>query len=100
MGSPASILHLFRAQRDLVNMLLTLLFLQRIFLSQCLINLDWATLEREVTIRYFSPDLYIPSQDVDDLWYGMGRNITCRVQDEEHVSVTLPSEFVSNYPIK
>ena len=55
------------------------------------------------------------SQDVDDLWYSMGRNITCRVQvitntksylsdqfhqDEEHVSVTLPSEFVSNIPIK
>ena len=57
-------------------------------------------------------------QDVDDLWYGMGRNITCRVQvasdifrymsqilinscqDKDHVSVTLPSEFVSNHPIK
>ena len=116
-------------------MLLTLFFLQRIFLSQCLINLDWVTLEREVTIRYFSPELYTPSQvseiswgldgpgrlclqDVDDLWYGMGRNITCRVQvasdifrymsqilinscqDKDHVSVTLPSEFVSNHPIK
>ena len=115
-------------------MLLTLFFLQRIFLSQCLINLDWVILEREVTIRYFSPELYTPSQvskisrglitgrlclqDVYDLWYGMGRNITCRVQvasdifrclsqilinscqDEDHVSVTLPSEFVSNHPIK
>ena len=43
-------------------MLLTLFFLQRIFLSQCLINLDWVILEREVTIRYFSPELYTPSQ--------------------------------------
>ena len=27
-----------------------------------LINLDWATLEREVTIRYFSPDKWASSQ--------------------------------------
>ena len=27
-----------------------------------LINLDWATLEREVTIRYFSPDKWSSSQ--------------------------------------
>ena len=43
-------------------MLVTLFLLQGIFVTQGLINLDWATLEREVTIRYFSPDIYTPSQ--------------------------------------
>ena len=80
-----------------------------------LINLDWQTLHDEVTIRYFSPDLFYQSQDPEELWNYMGKNISCSVQvelsifkkakvtmeilkDDMSVNVEVPEEFHSDLP--
>ena len=81
-----------------------------------LINLDWQTLHDEVTIRYFSPDLFYQSQDPEEIWNYMGRNISCSVQvgllsrdqnmvlmsfkDDLSVSVEVPEEFKPSLPFK
>ena len=57
-----------------------LIFLQLSTFAHGLINLDWQTLHDEVTIRYFPPDLFYDSQDPDEIWNYMGRNISCSVQ--------------------
>lgn len=92
-----------------------LLLFQFFSLTQGLINLDWQTLHDEVTIRYFSPDLFYQSQDPEEIWNYMGRNISCSVQvelsiykkakvtmeilkDDMSVNVEVPEEFHSDLP--
>jgi len=80
---------------------LIVFFACNIVFSSSLINLDWETLKNEVTLRYFSPDYYFPSEDADEIWFGMGMNISCSVQDENTVSVTAPTDgFKTNLPFK
>jgi len=64
-----------------------------------LINNDWETLARETTIRYFSPDSFIPSEDPDDIW-DMGENITCSVEDGGAVYISVPDGFQAGIPFK
>merc|ERR1712038_644653 len=37
---------------------------------------------------------------MDLIWNEMGANITCSVQDEDHVSISTPPGFVSDLPMK
>merc|ERR1719150_349977 len=69
--------------------------------SRALINTDWKTLNREVTLKYFSPDQYYFSQDPEEIWREMGANITCRAADDgSSFSVTVPSNFHPELPVK
>merc|ERR550517_1055742 len=69
--------------------------------SWALINTDWKTLNREVTLKYFSPDQYYFSQDPEEIWREMGANITCRAADDgSSFSVTVPSNFHPELPVK
>merc|ERR1712066_517575 len=69
--------------------------------SRALINTDWKTLNREVTLKYFSPDQYYFSQDPEEIWREMGANITCRAaEDGSSFSVTVPSNFHPELPVK
>ena len=65
-----------------------------------LIRLDWETLSREVTLRYFSSENYYASSDPQEIWDEMGENITCTVNQDMVVTVTLPSGFDAAKPIK
>merc|ERR1719188_1306070 len=81
--------------------IILLLFLsETILFSECLIQLDWPTLHREVTLRYFSPDKYFDSQDPSEIWNDMGANITCTVSDDMRVSLDLPDDFRTDLPFK
>jgi len=69
--------------------------------SLALINTDWPTLNREVTIRYFSPDDYYYSQDGEEIWQKMGVNITCAVDDTgSSVSLSVPPNFRPDLSLK
>merc|ERR1712061_477793 len=69
--------------------------------SRALINTDWKTLNREVTLKYFSPDQYYFSQDPEEIWREMGANITCRAADDgSSFSVTVPSNFHPELTVK
>jgi len=81
-------------------LLSTILILQSVFLSSSLINLDWQKIEQDVTLRYFSPKRFSSSENPEEIWNGMGQNITCNIQDEGQVSVTVPDDFDSNIRIK
>ena len=63
-----------------------------------LLSLDWATLGREVTLRYFSPATFSATQDEAALW-AMGRDISCAVT-EAGVTVTTPRNFDPALPVK
>ena len=63
-----------------------------------LLSLDWATLGREVTLRYFSPALFSATQDGAALW-AMGRDISCAVT-EAGVTLTTPRSFDPALPVK
>ena len=63
-----------------------------------LLSLDWATLGREVTLRYFSPATFAATQDEAALW-AMGRDISCAVT-EAGVTVTTPRNFDPALPVK
>jgi len=65
-----------------------------------LIQNDWETLAREVTIRYFSPSRYVSSDDPDEIWNNMGENITCRIDDDNQVSISVPETFDALKPFK
>merc|ERR1719188_1780611 len=80
--------------------LLLLFFSETILFSECLIQLDWPTLHREVTLRYFSPDKYFDSQDPSEIWNDMGANITCTVSDDLSVDLILPDNFNQDLPFK
>merc|ERR1712025_712610 len=80
--------------------ILLLFFSETILFSECLIQLDWPTLHREVTLRYFSPDKYFDSQDPSEIWNDMGANITCTVSDDLSVSLILPDNFNKDLPFK
>merc|ERR1719450_494572 len=69
--------------------------------TQALINTDWKTLNREVTLKYFSPDDYYYSQDPEEIWREMGVNITCTAaEDGSSFAVSVPSNFHPELPIK
>merc|ERR1712025_435476 len=80
--------------------ILLLFFSETILFSECLIQLDWPTLHREVTLRYFSPEKYFDSQDASEIWNDMGANITCTVSDDMSVSLILPDNFNKDLPFK
>jgi len=65
-----------------------------------LINNDWATLERDVTLRYFSYENFHPSSDQDKIWDEMGENVTCTVNKQGKASVVPPSSFDASRSIK
>ena len=65
-----------------------------------LIRLDWETLSREVTLRYFSSENYYASSDPQEIWDEMGENITCTVDQDMVVTVIPPSRFDAAKPIK
>eukprot|EP00091_Calanus_sinicus_P019315 TRINITY_DN479_c0_g1_i4.p1 TRINITY_DN479_c0_g1~~TRINITY_DN479_c0_g1_i4.p1 ORF type:complete len:571 (+),score=145.01 TRINITY_DN479_c0_g1_i4:112-1824(+) len=65
-----------------------------------LINNDWAKLERDVTLRYFSSQKFYPSTNQDEIWDKMGENITCTVDKQGKASVVPPSSFDASKPIK
>lgn len=69
-------------------------------LASGLIRLDWETLSREVTLRYFSVDTYYDSSDPHEIWDNMGENITCTVGQDMSVTVTPPGNFNAAKPIK
>jgi len=69
-------------------------------LASGLIRLDWETLSREVTLRYFSKENYYGSTDPHEIWDTMGENITCTVGDDMKVTVTTPTSFDDSKPIK
>merc|ERR1712227_281878 len=101
MGTLIKLQYLYIVHIEMKLLSLVVLFSCNIVFSSCLIDLDWETLKNEVTLRYFSPDYYFPSVDADEIWYGMGMNISCTVQDENTVSVTAPTDgFKSNLPFK
>jgi len=84
-----------------MKLILLLFFLtERILFSDCLIEVDWPTLHREVTLRYFSPDKYHDSQNPSEIWNDMGANITCTVSDDLSVSLILPDNFNQDLPFK
>jgi len=68
--------------------------------SNALINQSWKSLESQVQIRYFSPERVYESNDPNTIWFGMGVNISCSVQDDNDVKVIVPPEFDSRLPIK
>jgi len=68
--------------------------------SPGLLNNDWATLERDVTLRYFSFKNFQPSSDQNKIWDKMGENITCTVNNQGKASVSPPSSFEASRPIK
>jgi len=65
-----------------------------------LINNNWATLERDVTLRYFSSENFHPSSDPKKIWDKMGENITCIVDKHYKASVVPPYSFDASKPIK
>jgi len=65
-----------------------------------LIRLDWETLSREVTLRYFSKENFYGSTDPQEIWDTMGENITCIVGEDRKVTVTTPTSFNAAKPIK
>jgi len=80
---------------------LCLVVLSLTSLTQALINTDWKTLNREVTLKYFSPDDYYYSQDPEEIWREMGVNITCTAaEDGSSFAVSVPSNFHPELPIK
>jgi len=84
-----------------MKLILLLFFLtERILFSDCLIEVDWPTLHREVTLRYFSSDKYYDSQNPSEIWNDMGANITCTVNDDLSVSLILPDNFNQDLPFK
>jgi len=77
------------------------LFLILSFLSKsfCLIQNDWSKLESQVTLRYFSPGDFSPSENAEEIWQIMGKNIDCHIQDNK-AEITMPGDFNGNLPIK
>jgi len=65
-----------------------------------LISLDWATIRDNTTIRYFSPYLWYPSDNPEEIW-AMGQDVYCSVDPETQVAtVDVPGGLDSALPVK
>jgi len=65
-----------------------------------LINLDWETIREDTIIRYFSPYLWYPADNAEEIW-AMGQDVYCSVDPSTQVvTVDVPGGLDSALPVK